>query len=67
MFGFNIHIMCNFQNTGWFNPFMGDNYVEKDEKWWKVVKTVRSDGTPSKAIPPFWMFMFILQTHAGVG
>ena len=21
--------MCNFQNTGWFKPFMGDNYVKK--------------------------------------
>ena len=48
-----IHL-CNFQNTHWFKPFMGDKYVKK-------FKTVRSNGTPSKAIPPFWMFKFTLQ------
>ena len=53
--------MCNFQNTRWFKPFMGDNYVKK---WSKLCVAM---GPLQKRYPPFWMFMFTLQKHAGVG
>ena len=43
-----MHV-CNFQNTRWFKPFMGFSWVTIMSK--KVVKTLRSDRTPSKAIP----------------
>ena len=53
--------LCNFQNTRWFKPFMGDNYVKK---WSKLCVAM---GPLQKRYPPFWMFMFTLQKHAGVG
>ncbi len=53
--------LCNFQNTCWFKPFMGDNYVKK---WSKLCVAM---GPLQKRYPPFWMFMFTLQKHAGVG
>ena len=33
----------------------------------KISKIVHNDGTPSKMITPFCIFMFILQKHADIG